>query len=188
MDEKQFLFNGTYNRGANSDDVDNTWSGKRLVSPEWRPGQKNPADKEPVRIPNKRTEGEPDPMGKMSEAEYLKKLAEYEERQKNVPATFAGVWQTKSGAQIQFPQLLFQQALNKVVGQLFAGRPDLGIIKEGIVDRNTLRFQVWRPRPFNGRYQPDDYVGTGELVMEADGKSFRGTILGTATNGTLIAR
>jgi len=188
MDEKQRVFNGTYNRGSNPDDVDGTWSGNRLVSPEWRPGHKDPADKEPMPIPNKRSEGAPDPMGRMSEAEYLKKLAEYEERQKNAPATFAGVWSAKSGEKLQFPELLLQQTDKQVVGRLYASNPDLGVIKDGIIDRNTLHFTVWRPQPFTGRYMPDIYMGTGEFVMDADGKSFRGTILSAAASGTLIAR
>jgi hypothetical protein len=129
-------------------------------------------------------------MGKMSEAEFQKKLAEYEAAQKNAPATFAGVWQTKSGEQIQFPDFLLQQAGDKVTGQLSANRVDLGFITEGIVDRNTLRFKILRIRstsPFAPNLH-EDYLGTGELVMGADGKSFTGTILGAATSGTLIAR
>jgi len=190
MDEKQFAFNGTYNRGDNPDDVDNTWSGRRHASPEWLPGQRDPADKVPVRIPGKRLEGEPepDPMGKMSEAEYVKKLAEYEERQKNAPATFAGVWLTKSGEKIQFPQILFQQTDNKVVGHLYAGRPDLGEFRDGVVERNTLRFTVWKFIPLPSGSWTNQYLGKGELVMDADGRSFRGTLLGGATSGTLVGR
>ncbi len=101
---------------------------------------------------------------------------------------FAGVWQTKLGEQLQFPQLLLQQTGSQVSGQLFAGRPEMGFIKEGIIDGNTLRFQVWRPRPFNGRNQPDDYVGTGELVMDKGSKSFKGTILGAPASGTRLGR
>lgn len=190
MDEKQRAFSGTYNKGDNPDDVDSTWSGLRLVSPEWMPGHKMPVGPEPVPIPNKRQEGAPDPMGKISEAELEKKQAEFEASQKDAPATFAGVWQTKAGEKVQFPELLLQQAGDKVVGRLFASRPEMGVIKEGIVDRKTLRFTVWRPRPisFNGRYQPDEYLGAGELVMSEDGESFSGTILGGSTSGTLVAR
>jgi hypothetical protein len=189
MDEEDHAFNGTYNRGDNPDDVDATWSGLRLASPEWRPGDNEP----PVIVygppGNKRQEGTPEPWGKISEAEYEKALAESEAAQKNAPAIFAGVWRTKSGEKVQFPELLLQQANNQVVGRLFASRPDLGVIKAGIVDRNTLRFQVWRPRPRTFGYNlPDDYLGIGEFVMDADGKSFKGTILGAATSGTLIAR
>jgi hypothetical protein len=86
--------------------------------------------------------------------------------------------------------LLFLQNANKVVAQLFANNRDLGIIKDSIVDRNTLRFTVWRPGRIitNERLSPDEYIGAGELVMNADGKSFTGTILGSATSGKLIAR
>ena len=101
---------------------------------------------------------------------------------------FQGVWQTKVGEQIQFPQLLLQQANTRVVGQLYAGVPQHGVIREGTVDGNTLRFQVWRA---TNLLRPDLYdlhMGNGELVMNADGKSFKGTILGAATSGTLIGR
>ena len=191
MEEKNFSFSGSYNRGSNPDDVESTWSGKSMGNPDGGgPGPCDPVGKVYGYPENRGPEGAPGPMGKMSEAELAKKQAEYEAAQKNAPATFAGVWRTKSGEQIQFPELLFQQANNKVTGRLFANRPDFGLIKEGIVDRDTLRFQIWRPRPvsFNGRYVPDEYLGTGELVMDADGKSFRGTILGAAISGTLIAR
>jgi hypothetical protein len=190
MDEKERAFSGTYNKGTNPDDVDSTWSGLRLVSPDWVPGVKVPIDKLPLPIPGKRREGAPEPLSKEQQAELEKKQAEYEESQKNALATFAGVWQTKSGEQIQFPELLLQQAGDKVVGRLFANRPDVGIIKGGIVERNTLHFQVWRIHsalPFAANLH-DEYVGTGELVIDADGRTFRGTILGTATVGTLLAR
>lgn len=100
---------------------------------------------------------------------------------------FAGVWQTKVGEQIQFPDLLFQQTGSQVVGQLYGNRPDLGIVREGIIDGNTLRFKILRPQPvIPGRYLPDVFMGVGELVMNPDGKSFKGTILGVATNGTRL--
>jgi hypothetical protein len=186
MEEKNNSFSGTYNRGANPDDVESTWSGQRPSGPDRPAGCQQPlgvvqGDPRPIR---------PEGGGRNeSDAELAKKQAEYEEAQRNAPVAFDGVWRTTSGGKIQFPQLLLQQVTsNKVTGHLVAGRPDLGVIKDGIIDRNTLRFTVWRPRPFIGRYQPDDYMGKGEFVMEADGKSFRGTILGTATSGTLIAR
>lgn len=189
MEGRNQQFSGSYNRGANPDDVESTWSGRRPPGPESVAGCEQPLGivyGDPGKI---RPEGA-STLGKMSEAEYLKKLAEYEEAQKNAPATFAGVWQTKTGDKFLFPQVLFQQANNKVSGHLYAGNPTLGIFKDGIVDRNTLRFTVWRPQPpLGGRYyQPDIYMGTGELVMNADGKSFKGTILGAPTTGTLIAR
>jgi hypothetical protein len=191
MDEKERAFSGTYNRGSNPDDVDSTWSGLRIVSPEWMPGHKNPVDKVPMPIPGKRTEGSPDPMGRMSEAELAEKEAEYQAAQKNAPAVFTGVWRASSGGQIQFPELLLQQVGDRITGRLFVSRPDVGVIKDGIVDHNILRFQVWRARPnfaARGVNAPEIYVGTGELVMNADGRSFTGTILGAATTGTLIAR
>jgi hypothetical protein len=101
---------------------------------------------------------------------------------------FHGVWQTTAGGKVQFPELLFQQSGSQVVGQLFGNRPDLGVIREGIIDGNTLRFKVMRPQPpmFNGQYLPDVPMGVGELVMNPDGKSFKGTILGAATSGTRL--
>jgi hypothetical protein len=103
---------------------------------------------------------------------------------------FQGVWRTMAGSQLQFPELLLQQSGMQVSGRLFGNRPDMGVIKEGVVDGNTLRFKVYRPRPFvpNMRPLPDDYVGTGELQMDGGSKSFKGTILGAATSGNLITR
>ncbi len=98
---------------------------------------------------------------------------------------FHGVWQTTSGGKIQFPELLLQQSGSRVVGSLYGNRPDLGLIREGIIEGNTLRFTVLRaPNPI----RPDLLIpmGTGELVMGPDGKSFKGTILGGATSGTRI--
>lgn len=167
-------FQGTFSTTDNPDDPSGgTWNG--TTTKLNKPGPEGP-----------RGTG-----GKMSEADLAKAQAEYEERQKNAPATFDGVWRTKSGDKIQFPELLLQQvSSNKVVGRLYGNRPDLGIIKDGIVDRNTLRFTVWRPNPRAfGIMLPDQQIGFGELVMDADGKSFRGTILGGAvTSATLIAR
>lgn len=101
---------------------------------------------------------------------------------------FHGVWQTKVGDKIQFPELLFQQSGNQVVGSLYGNRPDLGVITEGVIDGNTLRFKVMRPQPplFNGQNLPDIPMGIGELVMNPDGKSFKGTILGAPANGTRL--
>ncbi len=100
---------------------------------------------------------------------------------------FHGVWQTTAAGKIQFPELLFQQSGNQVVGSLFGNRPDLGVIREGAIDGNTLRFKVMRVQPALGRrYVPDILMGFGELVMNPDGKSFKGTILGAATSGTRL--
>jgi hypothetical protein len=102
---------------------------------------------------------------------------------------FAGAWQAKLGESTLM--LLLQQTGDQVTGQLRANSAEFGVIREGIVDHNTLRFQVWRVSKkalLKGSSLPDEYVGTGELVMDADGRSFTGTILGTATSGTLTAR
>lgn len=189
MEEKNFSFSGSYNRGSNPDDVESTWSGKSMANPDG--GGLGPCD--PLgRVfgdpGNNGPEGRAMPMDKASEAEYAKKLAEYEAAQKLAPATFAGVWRTKLGEQVQFPELLLQQAGKQVTGRLFVNRPDLGIIREGIVDGNTLRFQVWRSRSPLPDAFANEYLGAGELVMNADGNSFTGTIVGAATVGTLIAR
>lgn len=102
---------------------------------------------------------------------------------------FTGVWQTMVGTQILYPQLLLQQSGSQVVGQLFAGSPLQGVIREGIIDGNTLRFRVLRPQVvIPGRYSPDIPVGVGELVMNPDGKSFKGTILGASVSGTRLGR
>jgi len=84
-------------------------------------------------------------------------------------------------------ELIIKQSGARVSGQinLNSARFDL---KDGVIDGNTLRFKVVRagkPWP-NGATLPDEVLGTGELVMDADGKSFKGTILGTATSGTLV--
>ncbi len=167
-------FQGTFSTTDNPDDTSGgTWNGTTTRRPE--PGQRDERGR----------------AGKMTEAEFAKKLAEYEGRMQNAPVAFDGVWRVMSGAQYVFPEVLFQPAgSDKIVGHLFAGRPEMGVIREGVVVRNTLRFKVWRPgRPtFNGRISPDEYMGTGELVMGADGKSFKGTIIGAAISGTRIAR
>jgi hypothetical protein len=182
MDEKDHAFSGTFNRGDNPDDVDATWSGTRPAGPE---GPTLPGE-EPLPIPNKRIEGAPGPPGKMSEAELEKKEAEYEAAQKNAPATFAGAWRGKWGE--TFMELVLQQTGNQVTGQLRTNF--LGVIREGAVVGNTLRFTLMRPGKtlFNGRLAPDEYLGTGELVMDEGGKSFTGHILGAGTSGTLIGR
>src|SRR5205823_13067927 len=98
--------------------------------------------------------------------------------------SFAGAWQGKLGE--SFLMLILQQSGDRVTGQLKVNSADFGVMQEGIIDGNTLRFKIMRvnvkevlPRP--------EYVGSGELMMDADGKSFKGTILGAATCGTLIA-
>lgn len=96
---------------------------------------------------------------------------------------FDGVWQTA-----QFPQLLLQQNVTQVAGHLYGGRPDMGVIRNGVIDGNTLRFTVWREAPPGPIRMPDQYMGTGELVIAADGRSFKGTLLGATVTGTRVTR
>ena len=98
---------------------------------------------------------------------------------------FAGAWQTSFGG--SYLTMIFQQTFVRVSGQLNANSPDLGIIRDGMVVDNTLRFTVLRRPPY-GVNLPEVPVGVGELVMGADGKSFKGTVLGVATSGTLLSR
>jgi hypothetical protein len=96
---------------------------------------------------------------------------------------FAGAWRAKWGGAMAM--LLLQQTGDQVTGQLKVNSADFGFIREGIVVGNTLRFKVWRARP---RLR-DEYMGTGELVMDRGGTSFTGNVFGTATSeGTLLAR
>jgi hypothetical protein len=98
---------------------------------------------------------------------------------------FAGAWRAQWGG--AFLMLILQQTGAQVTGQLNVNSAEFGVIREGIVDGNTLRFTVWRiVRGLNYR---EEYVGTGELVMDRGGKSFTGNILGTATSEvTLLGR
>ena len=98
---------------------------------------------------------------------------------------FAGAWQTSFGG--SYLTMIFQQTFVRVSGQLNANSPDLGIIRDGMVVDNTLRFTVLRRPPY-GVNLPEVPVGVGELVMGADGKSFKGTVLGVSTSGTLLSR
>ncbi|HEV7700992.1 MAG TPA: hypothetical protein VGO43_12235 [Pyrinomonadaceae bacterium] len=100
--------------------------------------------------------------------------------------TFHGVWQTTVGGKLQFPQLLLQQGGNQVMGQLSVSQPELGLIRDGIIDGSTLRFKIFRANRMPGR--PDEYVGVGEFVMDRGSKSFTGTILGTSVSGTRLGR
>jgi hypothetical protein len=101
--------------------------------------------------------------------------------------SFAGAWQATFGETTMM--LILQQNGSQVTGQLNVNSAVLGVIREGIVDGNTLRFKVVRARTLpNGLNLPDEYVGTGELVMDAGGKSFKGNVLGTATSGTHVGR
>jgi hypothetical protein len=100
---------------------------------------------------------------------------------------FAGAWQGKLGE--SWLELILQQSGDRVTGQFNVNSNHDWFFKDGIVVGNTLRFTIVRGKTLpNGPYLPDESVGTGELVMEKGGKSFKGTVLGTATSGTLIAR
>jgi hypothetical protein len=98
---------------------------------------------------------------------------------------FAGAWQANFGGSIL--TMIFQQTGDRVSGQLNANSPELGVIRDGMVVDNTLRFTVLRRVP-NVAHFVEQQVGIGELVMDAGGKSFKGTVLGVPTSGTLIAR
>jgi hypothetical protein len=101
---------------------------------------------------------------------------------------FAGAWRGKLGEGVM--EIIFQQNGSQVTGLIKVNSADLGVIKEGYINVDTLRFQLWRP---SGRISPNgmnvpEYAGTGELVMNKDGKSFSGKILNAPANGALIAR
>ena len=97
---------------------------------------------------------------------------------------FAGAWSAKLGEGVM--ELILQQTGFQVTGQIRVNSADLGMIRDGVIDGNILRFQVVRPNKMPGR--PDEYVGIGELVMDKGSKSFNGTILGTSTSGTRLGR
>jgi hypothetical protein len=97
---------------------------------------------------------------------------------------FAGAWRAKLGEAVW--ELILQQRGDQVTGQVNINSANL-VIREGIVVDNTLRFKIMRVVPIRLN-SPVEYVGLGELVMERGGKSFTGTVLGTATSGTLLAR
>jgi hypothetical protein len=101
---------------------------------------------------------------------------------------FAGAWQGKFGDGAL--QLILQQIGDQVTGQVKVNSADLGVLRESTLAGNTLRFKIVRAgRPLgNGANLPDEYVGTGELVMDRGGKSFKGTVLGAATSANLVGR
>jgi hypothetical protein len=103
--------------------------------------------------------------------------------------SFAGAWQTTFGGSTMI--LILQQGGIEVTGQLKVNSADFGVIKAGTIDGRTLRFTIVRDLGLpNGVRLPGQVqvVGTGELVMDAGGKSFKGTILGAATSGTRLGR
>jgi hypothetical protein len=167
MDESGKAFSGTYNRGNNPDDVENTWNGKL---PEASPDKAPPvADKVPE-AGDKAPDG-PKPL------------------EKAMPPNFFGVWHALLGdASLE---LILQQIGNHVTGRVKMNSAEVGVIREGLVTGNVLRFKIVRPGRTlsNGANVPDEFLGNGELVMDAGGKSFTGTVLGTATSGgTFVGR
>ena len=102
---------------------------------------------------------------------------------------FAGAWRGKLGE--SFLELTLQQNGDRVTGQFNVNSNHDWFFKDGIVVGNTLRFTVVRRNIMalpNARNLPDEVLGSGELVMNAGGKSFKGTVLGTAASGTHIGR
>lgn len=93
-----------------------------------------------------------------------------------LPKPFKGAWQGKLGETALL--LLLQRSGDQVTGQLKVNSANFGNLKDGIVVDGTLRFTVMNA---NGKV-----AGEGELVMDAGGISFRGTILGTAASATYI--
>ena len=98
--------------------------------------------------------------------------------------SFAGAWSAKLGEGVM--ELILQQTGFQVTGQIRVNSADLGMIRDGVIDGNTLRFKIWRARTTQPNGVSDQYVGSGELVMDKGSKSFKGTILGTATSGTRL--
>lgn len=102
--------------------------------------------------------------------------------------SFAGAWRGKLG-EGGF-ELILQQAGSQVTGQ-FNLNSVIFDIKGGIADiNNTLRFTIVRPGKVlpNGTKLPDEVLGTGELVMDTGGKSFKGKILNADSSGTRVGR
>jgi hypothetical protein len=102
--------------------------------------------------------------------------------------SFAGAWHGKLGD--GFLELVLQQSGDQVTG-LFRLNSAEHLVRYGTIDgNNKLRFTILRPGTHigGGRFSPDTPIGTGELVLDAAGKSFTGTALGVSTTGNLIAR
>ena len=140
MEDGGKAFSGTYNKGDNPDDVENTWNGKL------------PAPAE-VKVPEKIT---------------------------TPPISFTGVWNASRRTTSITLKLL--QSGDQVTGQFensVAGST-VTPLSEGSVVGNTLRFKF--------KLAPTDRTarGSGELVLAEDGKSFKGTLAGAATSGTLV--
>ena len=103
--------------------------------------------------------------------------------------SFAGAWEGKLGEGAL--QLILQQTGPQVTGQLRVNSAEFAIREGSVGVGNTLRFKIVRPGRrlvSGGRISPEEYVGSGELVMEKGGKSFKGKILGADASGTLVGR
>jgi len=140
MEDGGKAFSGTYNKGDNPDDVENTWNGKL-------PAVTDAKTPEKVTPP---------------------------------PISFTGVWNALRGTTSITLKLL--QAGDQVTGQ-FENNVEgstVTFLSEGIVVENTLRFKF--------KLAPSDRTarGSAQLVLAEDGKSFKGTIVGIATSGTLV--
>ena len=172
MDETEKAFSGTYNKGDNPDDVENTWNGKLPAAA---------GDKAPEKVT---------PPEKFTPPEKVTPPDEVTPRDEVTPpmASFAGAWQGKLGE--SFLELILQQSGDRVTGQFNVNSNHDWFFKDGIVVGNTLRFTIERRNrmALPNRYLPDEYVGTGELVIDRGGKSFTGIVLGAATSGTLVGR
>jgi len=101
--------------------------------------------------------------------------------------SFAGAWRGKFG-EGGF-ELVLQQAGSQVTGR-FNLNSVIFDIKGGIADaNNTLRFTIVRPgKVLPNAILPDEVLGTGELVMDRGGKSFKGKILNADASGTRVGR
>jgi hypothetical protein len=103
--------------------------------------------------------------------------------------SFAGAWRGKFGD--GGFELVLQQAGSQVTGQINLNSVIFDI-KGGIADfNNKLRFTIVRPAmvlPNGAMLSPMQSVGTGELVMDRGGKSFKGKILNVDSGGTKVGR
>ncbi len=106
-----------------------------------------------------------------------------EEATKIIPAFFAGAWQASFGRSAS--TMIIQQTGDQVSGQLIANSADFGVIRDGKVVDNTLRFTVMRRASYTPNL-PEVPVGVGELVMDPGGRSFKGTVLGVAVAGNYL--
>lgn len=101
--------------------------------------------------------------------------------------SFAGAWRGKFGD--GGFELVLQQAGSQVTGHININSVIFDV-KGGIADvNNRLRFTIVRPgKVLPNAKLPDEVLGTGELVMDRGGKSFKGKILNADTSGTRVGR